>query len=73
MNEFYRSRMDHTNFPLAKPIPIEVFKAFEAQVDWDEYYGRFGTEKLIYSDFYSPNVPTHLTGKATHVWMYVEK
>jgi hypothetical protein len=65
--------MDHTNFPLAKPIPIETFQAFEAQVNWDEYYGRFGTETVIYSDFYSEHVPVHLAGKATHVWMYVEK
>jgi hypothetical protein len=65
--------MDHTNFPIATPIPLDVFNAFEAQVDWDEYYGRFGTETLIYSDFYNSQVPTHLAGKVTHVWMYFEK
>ena len=65
--------MDHTNFPIAKPIPIEVLKTFEALMDWDEYYGRWGTETLIYSDFYGGNVPDYLEGKVTHVWLYIEK
>jgi hypothetical protein len=65
--------MNETNFPIAKPIPIEVLKTFEANIDWDEYYGRWGTTTGTYSDFYSTNVPEHLKGKVTHVWMYFEK
>lgn len=65
--------MDHTDFPIARAIPLEVFKTFEDDVDWNEVYGRYGTESLIYSDFYNGTVPKHLVGKATHVWMYFEK
>ncbi len=66
--------MDHTNFPLAKPIPIETLKTFEDSIDWDEFYGRWGTETSIYSDFYSSGcIPEHLINKVSHVWMYIEK
>jgi hypothetical protein len=65
--------MDHTNFPLNKPIPLDVLQSFESRIDWDEYYGRWGTESLIYSDYYTGQIPTHLAGKVTHVWIYVEK
>lgn len=65
--------MDHTNFPIAKPIPFEVLKTFADKVDWDQYYGRWGTEELIYADYYRGYVPLYLEGKVTHVWMYHEK
>ncbi len=66
--------MNHTNFPLAKPIPLEVLSTFEEQIDWDGYYGRWGTEALIFSDFYGGGkVPAHLQDKATHVWLYRER
>lgn len=60
-------------FPLAKPIPLAELKTFEDQVDWDMYYGRWGTETQIFSDYYGEQIPAHLEGKATHVWLYVEK
>lgn len=66
--------MDHTNFPMATAIPLETLQTFEDQMDWDEVYGRWGTEDLIYSDYYNgKNIPEHLVGKVTHVWLYWEK
>ena len=65
--------MNHTNFPIGEPIPQEVLKIFESQIDWDEYYGRWGTETLIFSDYYGGSIPSTLEGKVTHVWMYYEK
>lgn len=65
--------MDHTNFPIGKPIPLEVLQSFEDKVDWDLYYGRFGTETLIFSDYYCGQIPKHLEGKVTAVWLYLEK
>lgn len=68
--------MDHTNFPLGKPIPIEVFKTFENEVDWNEYYGRWGTEEFIYGIYFTTGGNPYCheeKGAATHVWMYIEK
>lgn len=66
--------MDASNFPIAKPIPIDLLKTFEESIDWDEYYGRWGTETSIYGDYYgSGGIPEHLINKVTHVWIYFEK
>lgn len=66
--------MDHTNFPMATAIPLETLRTFEDKVDWDEVYGRWGTEELIYADYYGGmGIPAHLVGKVTHVWLYWEK
>lgn len=66
--------MDHTNFPIARAIPLSVIESFADNIDWDEYYGRWGTETLIYSDYYcGTGIPEHLINKVTHVWMYFEK
>lgn len=66
--------MDHTNFPMATAIALETLRTFEDKIDWDEVYGRWGTEKLIYADYYGgAGIPEHLVGKVTHVWLYWEK
>lgn len=67
--------MDHTNYPMATAIPLPLLQSFEDMMDWDDIYGRLGTEKLIYSDYYhgGEKVPEHLVGVATHVWLYWEK
>lgn len=66
--------MDSTNVPIGKAIPLAQFQTFEGRLDWDMYYGRWGTEELIYADYYGGcGIPEHLVGKVTHVWMYHEK
>lgn len=66
--------MDHTNVPMATAIPLAVLQSFEDKMDWDEIYGRWGTEELIYADYYDGGgIPEHLVGKVTHVWLYFEK
>lgn len=60
--------------PMGKGILIEELKKLEHVVDWDNVYGRWGTEDLIYADYYNHSVPPeHLCGKVTHVWLYFEK
>lgn len=65
--------MDHTNFPIGRPIPLETLQTFEDDVDWDQFYGRWGTEEFMYADYYGDSIPEHLAGIVTHVWMYYEK
>ena len=66
--------MDHTNFPMATAIHWETLQTFQDKVDWDEVYGRWGTETLVYPDDYGGmGIPEHLIGKVTHVWLYWEK
>ena len=59
--------------PIGKPISLEEFKKLEHLVNWNEVHGRWGTEKLTFSDYYGDNIPDYLFGKVTHVWLYFEK
>lgn len=67
------TNMNSPDFRLNRPIPVEVFRRFESQVDWDEYYGRWGTETHVFSAFYGGTPPPDLASQATHVWLFVEK
>lgn len=56
---------------IATPIPLADMPAYEADIDWDEVYGRYGTATHVFPDYYNtPTPPEHLRGKATHVWLY---
>lgn len=67
--------MNHLNFPMNTPIPLEVIGKFADKIDWSDIYGRYGTADLVYPDYYhgDKEVPEHLKGIVTHVRIYFEK
>ena len=75
-----KSQLYRDTFKVAKPILLESVQAISREIDWDEYYGRWGTMTQVYADYYTGGtyeggspVPKHLRSKVTHVWFYVEK
>lgn len=67
--------MNHLNFPMGTPIPLEVVSKFVDKIDWTDIYARYGTQELVFFDYYwgQSEPPEHLKGTCTHVLFYWEK